>query len=35
LSDIGYVIVSGDLVLADYGSQLLESPEVGKLFLGG
>ncbi len=34
-SDIGYVIVSGELVLADYGSQLLENPEVGKLFLGG
>ncbi len=34
-SDIGYVIVSGNLVLADHGSQLLESPEVGKLFLGG
>ena len=33
--DIGYVIVSGELVLADYGSQLLEDPEVGKLFLGG
>ncbi len=32
--DIGYVIVSGELVLADYGSQLLEDPEVGKLFLG-
>jgi len=27
--------VSGELVLADYGSQLLEDPEVGKLFLGG
>jgi branched-chain amino acid transport system ATP-binding protein len=34
-SDIGYVIVSGELVLADYGSQLLKNPEVGKLFLGG
>jgi branched-chain amino acid transport system ATP-binding protein len=33
--DIGYVIVSGELVLADFGSQLLENPEVGKLFLGG
>ena len=33
--DIGYVIVSGELVLADYGSQLLANPEVGKLFLGG
>jgi branched-chain amino acid transport system ATP-binding protein len=34
-SDIGYVIVSGELVLADHGDQLLENPEVGKLFLGG
>jgi branched-chain amino acid transport system ATP-binding protein len=33
--DIGYVIVSGELVLADYGDQLLKDPEVGKLFLGG
>jgi len=33
--DIGYVIVSGELVLADEGSKLLESPEVGRLFLGG
>ncbi|MDP6103897.1 MAG: ABC transporter ATP-binding protein [Gammaproteobacteria bacterium] len=33
--DIGYVIVSGELVLADRGSKLLESPEVGRLFLGG
>jgi len=33
--DIGYVIVSGELVLADYGNKLLENPEVGKLFLGG
>ncbi len=33
--DIGYVIVSGELVLADYGNNLLENAEVGKLFLGG
>jgi hypothetical protein len=26
--------VSGELVLADHGDQLLENPEVGKLFLG-
>jgi len=34
-SDIGYVIVSGELVLADYGNKLLENSEVGRLFLGG
>ena len=34
-SDIGYVIVSGELVLADYGNKLLDNPEVGRLFLGG
>jgi branched-chain amino acid transport system ATP-binding protein len=34
-SDIGYVIVSGELVLADYGNKLLNNPEVGRLFLGG
>ena len=34
-SDIGYVLVSGQLALAGKGSELLEQPEVGKLFLGG
>lgn len=34
-ADIGYVLVSGQLVLAGKGSDLLAQPEVGKLFLGG
>jgi len=34
-ADIGYVLVSGQLALAGKGSELLEQPEVGRLFLGG
>ena len=34
-ADLGYVLVSGELALADRGSNLLENPEVGRLFLGG
>lgn len=34
-ADIGYVLVSGQLVLAGTGDELLARPEVGKLFLGG
>jgi len=34
-ADIGYVLVSGQLALADTGNDLLEQPEVGRLFLGG
>jgi branched-chain amino acid transport system ATP-binding protein len=34
-SDIGYVLVSGQLAMADTGDALLENPEVGRLFLGG
>jgi branched-chain amino acid transport system ATP-binding protein len=34
-SDIGYVLVSGETVMADTGDRLLANPEVGKLFLGG
>ena len=34
-ADLGYVLVSGQLALAGKGSDLLEQPEVGKLFLGG
>ncbi len=34
-SDIGYVLVSGELAMAGPGSELLEDPEVGRLFLGG
>ena len=34
-ADIGYVLVSGETVMADTGDKLLADPEVGKLFLGG
>jgi branched-chain amino acid transport system ATP-binding protein len=34
-SDIGYVLVSGQLAMAGSGDELLENPEVGRLFLGG
>ena len=34
-ADIGYVLVSGQLALAGLGSDLLEQPQVGRLFLGG
>lgn len=34
-ADIGYVLVSGQLVMAGRGDDLLEDPDVGKLFLGG
>jgi branched-chain amino acid transport system ATP-binding protein len=34
-ADIGYVLVSGELAMADRGDTLLEDPEVGRLFLGG
>lgn len=34
-ADIGYVLVSGRVAMADTGSALLENPEVGRLFLGG
>ena len=34
-ADIGYVLVSGQLAMADTGDALLEDPEVGRLFLGG
>lgn len=34
-ADIGYVLVSGELALADTGNALLDNPEVGRLFLGG
>ena len=33
--DIGYVLVSGNLAMADKGDKLLENPDVGRLFLGG
>ena len=34
-ADLGYVLVSGQLAMAGPGSELLEDPEVGRLFLGG
>ncbi len=34
-SDIGYVMVSGEIAMADKGDVLLADPEVGRLFLGG
>ena len=34
-ADIGYVLVSGQLAMANSGDELLHNPEVGRLFLGG
>jgi branched-chain amino acid transport system ATP-binding protein len=34
-ADIGYVLVSGQLAIADTGDELLKNPKVGELFLGG
>ena len=34
-ADIGYVLVSGELAIANSGNELLENPKVGELFLGG
>jgi len=34
-ADLGYVLVSGQLAMAAPGDELLENPEVGRLFLGG
>ncbi len=34
-ADIGYVLVSGETAIADFGNDLLENPDVGRLFLGG
>ncbi|MEZ5728685.1 MAG: ABC transporter ATP-binding protein [Burkholderiaceae bacterium] len=34
-ADIGYVLVSGQVAVAGRGSDLLENPKVGELFLGG
>ena len=34
-ADLGYVLVSGQLALAGPGDELLEDPNVGRLFLGG
>jgi len=35
VADVGYVLVSGEVVVAGTGRELLENPEVGRLFLGG
>ena len=34
-ADIGYVLVSGETAIAGDGNDLLENPDVGRLFLGG
>ena len=34
-ADIGYVLVSGQVAMAGPGTELLNDPEVGRLFLGG
>ncbi len=34
-ADIGYVLVSGEVAIAGKGSELLNNPKVGELFLGG
>lgn len=34
-ADLGYVLVAGEVAMADKGSALLANPEVGRLFLGG
>ena len=34
-ADLGYVLVSGELAIAGKGDELLENPDVGRLFLGG
>ena len=34
-ADIGYVLVSGETAMAAAGDELLENPDVGRLFLGG
>ncbi len=34
-ADIGYVLAAGELTLAGKGDELLQNPDVGRLFLGG
>jgi branched-chain amino acid transport system ATP-binding protein len=34
-ADVGYVLVSGELAMVGSGEELLQDPEVGRLFLGG
>ena len=34
-ADLGYVLVSGEIAIAGTGQELLDNPNVGRLFLGG
>jgi branched-chain amino acid transport system ATP-binding protein len=34
-ADVGYVLVSGSVAMAGTGAELLQNPQVGRLFLGG
>lgn len=34
-ADVGYVLVSGEVAIAASGDELLQNPDVGRLFLGG
>jgi branched-chain amino acid transport system ATP-binding protein len=34
-ADLGYVLVSGETAIAGDGDELLDNPDVGRLFLGG
>ncbi len=34
-ADVGYVLVAGEIAIAETGDDLLANPEVGRLFLGG
>ena len=34
-AETGYVLVSGEIAIAGTGAELLDNPEVGRLFLGG
>ena len=34
-ADVGYVLVAGRIALAGRGRELLDNPDVGRLFLGG
>jgi branched-chain amino acid transport system ATP-binding protein len=33
-ADIGYALVAGSVAIAGTGAELLENPDVGRLFLG-
>ena len=34
-ADVGYVLVSGSVAMVGTGAELLQDPQVGRLFLGG